>query len=113
MTKVEKQGEDIMGGPQNTEGIASEDLSEDALADRFVGELHEEGVFMDNINEENSGLGDAIEKALSKVGVTSEKIEKIFGIGGCGCGARKQFLNKLFPFFGKKKVDIPEEEPPE
>ena len=97
MTKVDKQ-KDITEDPLNE------------LAGRFIDELYEEGVVIDTINEENTGLGDAIEKALSKVGVTSEKIEKIFGVGGCECGARKQFLNKLFPFFRKGQMDISEEE---
>jgi hypothetical protein len=97
MTKVGKQ-EDIKG----------DDLNE--LAGRFIDELYEEGVVIDTINEENTGLGDSIERALSKVGVTSEKIEKIFGVGGCECGARKKFLNKLFPFFRKGQVNLSEEQ---
>ena len=102
------QGEKNMTQVGKQEDITEDPLNE--LAGRFIDELYEEGVVIDTINEENTGLGDAIEKALSKVGVTSEKIEKIFGVGGCECGGRKRFLNKLFPFFRKRHMDVSEEE---
>jgi hypothetical protein len=103
MTRVEKDGPDIMGTHPNPEGLPSESLSEHDLANRFIEELHEEGVDIENISEENKGLGDAIGNVLSKIGITSERIEKVFGIEGCGCSERKQYLNKLFPFFKKHK----------
>lgn len=40
------------------------------------------------------GLGDVIESALSKVGVTPERVERFLG-RPCGCKERKQKLNQL------------------
>jgi hypothetical protein len=39
-------------------------------------------------------LGDAIEKALTKVGITKEKVETWLG-RPCGCNERKEKLNRL------------------
>tara|TARA_R110000824_G_scaffold128568_4_gene289500 strand:+ start:17464 stop:17871 length:408 start_codon:yes stop_codon:yes gene_type:complete len=105
MTRVEKNSPDIMGTHPNPESLPPEALSEHDLANRFIEKLHEEGVDIESINEENAGLGDAIGNVLSKIGITSERIEKVFGIDGCGCDNRKQYLNKLFPFFKKHKDD--------
>jgi hypothetical protein len=84
-------------------------MSDDELADTFINKLAEEGVdpFLDvESEEERAGLGDAIGNALSKIGISPENIERVFGVGGCGCGGRKQFLNKIFPFFKKKQEEI-------
>ena len=40
------------------------------------------------------GLGDAVEKALSAVGVTKERVEAWVG-GPCGCEERRDKLNAL------------------
>jgi hypothetical protein len=40
------------------------------------------------------GLGDLIESALTKVGITKEKVEQWIG-GPCGCEERKRKLNNL------------------
>ncbi len=40
-------------------------------------------------------LGDAVESALSAVGVTKERVEKWLG-GPCGCEERKAMLNRLW-----------------
>lgn len=39
-------------------------------------------------------IGDLVEKALSKVGITSERVEKALG-RPCGCKKRKEMLNQL------------------
>lgn len=39
------------------------------------------------------GLGDAIESALSSIGVTSDRVTRLFG--DCGCKGRKEILNSL------------------
>lgn len=39
-------------------------------------------------------LGDAIEKALTSVGITSDRVEKWLG-KPCGCGYRRDRLNEL------------------
>lgn len=40
------------------------------------------------------GLGDYVEKVLSSVGITEQRVTKLLG-KPCGCGKRKQKLNKL------------------
>jgi len=40
------------------------------------------------------GLGDLVEKALTKVGITKERVEQWVG-GPCGCEERKRKLNTL------------------
>jgi len=40
------------------------------------------------------GLGDLVEKALSAVGITKKRVEKITG-KPCGCGKRQEALNRL------------------
>lgn len=40
------------------------------------------------------GLGDLVEKALSKVGITEERVQKWLG-RPCGCRGRKEKLNQL------------------
>lgn len=40
------------------------------------------------------GLGDLVEKALTKVGITKERVEQWIG-GPCGCEERKRKLNNL------------------
>ena len=47
------------------------------------------------------GLGDTIKKILSKIGITEERIKKLFGREDCGCDERKSFFNRIFPY--KKK----------
>ena len=42
----------------------------------------------------SGGLGDLIESALTKVGITKERVEQWIG-GPCGCEERKQKLNNL------------------
>lgn len=47
---------------------------------------------------ESKGLGDSIEKFTKATGIKklADKIP-----GGCGCGKRKEALNKLFPYKNK------------
>ena len=42
-------------------------------------------------------LGDAVEKALTTVGITKERAEKVFAWLGlpCGCSERQEKLNQL------------------
>ena len=39
-------------------------------------------------------LGDIIEQALTKIGITKERVEEWLG-GPCGCEERKEMLNRL------------------
>lgn len=43
---------------------------------------------------ETKGLGDLIEKALTRVGITSDRVTKWLG-KECGCKERKERLNRL------------------
>ena len=69
----------------------------DKLADAAIKEMEDSGINLDE-NDSSRGLGDTIEKVLSKFGITQEKIEKIAGAKGCGCGKRKQWFNKIFSY---------------
>jgi hypothetical protein len=86
-----------------------DELSDEQLADEVINKFREEGVdqYVQHAAEAKGGLGDTIENVLNKLGVTSERIERIFNVdsGGCGCGARKKFLNNLFPYFNKYKEE--------
>lgn len=43
-------------------------------------------------------VGDLVERALTSVGITQERVERLTRTegqpGGCGCGARKKWLNE-------------------
>tara|TARA_Y100000361_G_scaffold130927_1_gene127282 strand:- start:1780 stop:2055 length:276 start_codon:yes stop_codon:yes gene_type:complete len=80
-----------------------DEMSDGELADKFREHLAEEGLGNEHsiYPENEEGLGTAIESALSKMGITPERVERVFGIKECGCNERKKFLNKLFPFFKK------------
>ena len=84
-------------------------LSDEQLADKVIDEFKKEGVdqYVSHAAESKGGLGDTIEKGLGKIGITSERVERIFNVDseGCGCGKRKKFLNQLFPYFNKYKED--------
>ena len=47
-------------------------------------------------------LGDKIEKALQKFGITEEKFKKWFGLKECGCSKRKKYLNGLFSWKARR-----------
>lgn len=40
------------------------------------------------------GLGDSVELALTRLGITSERVQRLLGTD-CGCEERKQQLNML------------------
>lgn len=40
-------------------------------------------------------LGDVVESALSKFGITAERVSGWFGGRNCGCKERKELLNRL------------------
>ena len=42
------------------------------------------------------GLGDSIENFTQKTGI-KKVVEKVAG-EGCGCGARRDALNRMFPY---------------
>ena len=50
-------------------------------------------------NKKSKGLGDTIEKITKATGIKKivDKVNKVTG-KDCGCGARKNALNKKFPY---------------
>ena len=46
------------------------------------------------IPKRKPGLGDYVEKVLTKMGITERRVSKVLG-RPCGCGKRKQKLNEL------------------
>ena len=85
-------------------------ISDEELANRFIGGLEEDGLdhlAVPHAADVRGGLGDTIERVLSKLGITSEKLERVFNVdkGGCGCGKRKRFLNAIFPYFKKNQEE--------
>jgi len=69
-----------------------------------VSKIEEEGINLENYEEKKEGLGDVINGVLSKLGITEEAVTKWSGLdkGGCGCGKKQQFLNKILPFRKKE-----------
>ena len=53
------------------------------------------------------GLGDLVESALKKVGITKERVAKVTG-KKCNCSKRRDTLNKMFPFKKSKDPFEPE-----
>ena len=51
-------------------------------------------------SKKSKGLGDSIEKFTKATGMHSliKNTAKALGKKDCGCGKRKQKLNKLFPY---------------
>lgn len=42
------------------------------------------------------GLGDVVESALKKFGITEERFKEWFNLKECGCSRRKKWLNGIF-----------------
>lgn len=49
------------------------------------------------MEEKSKGLGDSIEKITTATGI-KKVVDKIAGEKDCGCGKRKNKLNKMFPY---------------
>lgn len=63
--------------------------------DPVISELETKGVSIQSTEENMTGLGDLVEATLSKFGVTQERFQEWTGLQGCGCEARKKWLNSL------------------
>ena len=76
-------------------------------ANKAINELKNEGIDLTQlgINKEE-GLGDTVERVLTKFGLTKDLMTKIAG-KSCGCSERKKWLNKLLPY---AKNDLPAED---
>lgn len=49
------------------------------------------------MTKKSKGLGDSIEKITIATGI-KKAVDKISGKKDCGCGKRKDKLNKMFPY---------------
>ena len=72
-----------------TEDDTSADRHNTAIANAVIGEMKQIGRDEKNVDKYSEGLGDTVSKILSSLGVSEERIQKLAGIGGCGCGSRK------------------------
>tara|TARA_R100001463_G_scaffold46942_1_gene95683 strand:- start:370 stop:534 length:165 start_codon:yes stop_codon:yes gene_type:complete len=52
------------------------------------------------MEEKSKGLGDSIEKITKNTGIKSivNAVNKLRGKKDCGCGKRRDKLNKMFPY---------------
>jgi len=64
--------------------------------DRVIQELEKQGYHAGSHNDGETGLGDVVEAALNKFGVTEEKFKRWFNLRECGCSRRKAWLNNIF-----------------
>lgn len=57
-----------------------------------------------NKNLKSKGLGDTVEKITTATGIKNlvEKVTESLGIKDCGCEARKEWLNEVFPYDNKE-----------
>ena len=65
--------------------------------DSAIKELEKDGINTTNYHE-IEGLGDLIESALGKVGITEERFKSWFNLEECNCPKRKEWLNSVFSF---------------
>lgn len=61
-------------------------------------ELKSKGISFDENgrNPDLVGLGDVVEAALTKFGITEEKFKQWFNLKECNCKERKKWLNNIF-----------------
>ena len=63
-----------------------------------------QNVFVKNkemkLNQKSRGLGDTIEKFTTATGIKNvvTKVTKAAGVNDCGCGQRRDTLNRVFPY---------------
>lgn len=101
----------MMSDPKVIEARKARQKSRDEAdkVDLAIQNLKKQGLSLEDIEEitgakgASRGLGDTIQKTLSKFGITSKLAEKIMGTKGCGCNERKSWLNKIFPYKKKKE----------
>ena len=64
--------------------------------DRVIQELEKRGYHAGSHSEDVVGLGDVVESALQKFGITEERFKHWFNLRECGCSKRKAWLNNIF-----------------
>lgn len=65
--------------------------------DQVISELESQGIQPHSVRN-SEGLGNTLEKAFSKFGITEDLIKEWTGLKECGCTKRKQWLNRVFPY---------------
>ena len=73
--------------------------------DNVIAELKKQGVSHDVNTDQVVGLGDIVESALNKFGITQERFKHWFNLQSCNCTERKKYLNNLFSWHVKKNID--------
>ena len=64
---------------------------------QVIEELQKKGIDVNaHMKDDITGLGDVVESALQKFGITEERFKEWFGLKECGCSRRKKWLNGLF-----------------
>jgi len=55
---------------------------------------------MQNVNRKSKGLGDTIAKVTKATGLdkVANTMAKAAGMNDCGCGQRRDTLNRVFPY---------------
>ena len=72
-------------------------MSDNDDIDKVIHDLEQQGVDLNNYRE-MEGLGDLVESALKKVGITEDRFKSWFNLKECNCTKSKKWLNKIFPF---------------
>jgi hypothetical protein len=62
---------------------------------KVVDDLKSRGITENTTEHEVIGLGDVVESALNKFGITQERFKQFFNLQECNCTERKKFLNGL------------------
>tara|TARA_A100001201_G_scaffold106808_1_gene91343 strand:- start:39 stop:278 length:240 start_codon:yes stop_codon:yes gene_type:complete len=70
---------------------------------QVIQELQDKGISINaHLEGDTTGLGDVVEAALQKFGITEERFKQWFGLKECGCSRRKKWLNGLFSWKNKQ-----------
>jgi hypothetical protein len=88
--------------PQKNIKMENNDIKEDI--NKVIKELESKGITVNSHikNDDEVGLGDVVESALKKFGITEERFKKWFNLKECGCSKRKKWLNGLFKWKVRK-----------
>jgi hypothetical protein len=70
--------------------------------DKLIQELEANGITQDTNPTTVVGLGDVVESALTKLGITQERYKEFFGLQECSCTKRKKWLNGFLSWTVKK-----------
>ena len=64
---------------------------------QVINELEKNGININShLESDTIGMGDIIEAALKKFGITEERFKQWFNLKECGCSKRKKWLNGIF-----------------